>query len=63
MMPGRLPPRKAHPVLLVSDLTALVVALKAAGSPVVDDEPLPGYQRVYVSDPFGNRIELMEPLE
>ena len=28
---------------------------------VVDDEPLEGYDRVYVSDPFGNRIELMEP--
>jgi hypothetical protein len=29
---------------------------------VVDDEPLEGYERVYVFDPFGNRLELMEPL-
>jgi hypothetical protein len=29
----------------------------------VDDEPLQGYNRVYVDDPFGNRIELMEPTE
>ena len=29
--------------------------------PVVTDEPLNGYTRVYVNDPFGNRIELMEP--
>jgi hypothetical protein len=28
---------------------------------VVDDEPLDGYDRVYVHDPFGNRIELMQP--
>ena len=28
-----------------------------------DDEPLAGYRRVYVEDPFGNRIELMEPCE
>ena len=28
---------------------------------VVEDEPLPGYQRRYVDDPFGNRIELIEP--
>ena len=27
---------------------------------VVDDEPLEGYLRVYVADPFDNRIELME---
>jgi hypothetical protein len=26
----------------------------------VRDEPLEGYFRVYVADPFGNRIELME---
>jgi hypothetical protein len=30
---------------------------------VVDDEPLEGYDRIYVDDPFGNRIELMQPLE
>ena len=24
------------------------------------DAPLEGYERVYVDDPFGNRIELME---
>jgi hypothetical protein len=29
---------------------------------VVDDEPLDGYDRIYASDPFGNRIELLEPL-
>ena len=26
-----------------------------------EDEPLPGYLRFYVDDPFGNRLELMEP--
>ena len=30
---------------------------------IVDDEPLEGYNRVYVSDPFGNRIELLEPMD
>jgi hypothetical protein len=29
----------------------------------VDDEALPGYERAYVADPFGNRIELLEPKE
>ena len=55
------PARKAHPAFEVEDLPALIVAIKGAGHRVVDDEPLEGYERVYVDDPFGNRIELMEP--
>jgi catechol 2,3-dioxygenase-like lactoylglutathione lyase family enzyme len=55
------PARKAHAALLVEGLGQLVEALQASGYPVVSDEPLDGYHRVYVSDPFGNRIELMEP--
>jgi catechol 2,3-dioxygenase-like lactoylglutathione lyase family enzyme len=54
------PARKAHPALLVRDLRALVDRLRQAGVPVID-EPLAGYHRVYVADPFGNRLELMEP--
>ncbi len=54
------PARKAHPALLVADLPALVARLKANDVQVVDDDPLEGWHRVYVSDPFGNRIELME---
>jgi catechol 2,3-dioxygenase-like lactoylglutathione lyase family enzyme len=58
---GFRPARKAHPALLVDDLTALVRRLGEAGVDVVQDEPLPGYDRVYVADPFGNRLELLEP--
>ena len=54
------PARKAHPALLVHDLAALVERLRAAGV-TVRDEPLEGYDRVYVDDPFGNRLELLEP--
>jgi catechol 2,3-dioxygenase-like lactoylglutathione lyase family enzyme len=57
------PARKAHPGLLVRDLTELVDKLRAAGIDVVAAEPLPGFNHVYISDPFGNRIELMEPTE
>jgi catechol 2,3-dioxygenase-like lactoylglutathione lyase family enzyme len=53
---------KAHPAFLVTELGVLVERLRAAGVRVVDDEPLAGYERIYVYDPFGNRIELMEPL-
>ena len=55
------PARKAHPALQVRDLPALVERLLAAGVAVRDDEPLEGYRRVYVADPFGNRLELLEP--
>ena len=56
------PARKAHPALLVRDLRGLVLRLREAGVDVVDDEPLPGYDRVFTTDPFGNRLELLEPL-
>lgn len=55
------PARKAHPALLVNDLPGLTARLTAAGVEVVDDEPLDGYDRVYAYDPFGNRLELLEP--
>lgn len=55
------PARKAHPALLVTNLHLLVEGLRAAGARLRQDEPLDGYQRIYVDDPFGNRIELMEP--
>lgn len=54
------PARKAHPALLVDGLPALVRVLEAAGHPVRGDEPLDGYDRVHVDDPFGNRLELMQ---
>ncbi len=55
------PARKAHPAFIVMDLANLTAALRAKGYRVVDDQPLEGFERRYVDDPFGNRIELMEP--
>jgi catechol 2,3-dioxygenase-like lactoylglutathione lyase family enzyme len=55
------PARKAHPALLVRDLPALLATLRAAGVELVDDEPLEGFDRAYAYDPFGNRLELLEP--
>ena len=54
------PARKAHPAFIVDDLAALISALVQAGFPISHDEPLEGYDRIFVHDPFGNRIELME---
>ena len=55
------PARKAHPAFIVDDLAALSAKLTKAGHVVTSDEPLKGYTRVYIDDPFGNRIELMQP--
>ena len=54
------PARKAHPALLVEGLAELVTRLEAAGHPIQRDVQLAGHERVHVSDPFGNRIELTE---
>jgi catechol 2,3-dioxygenase-like lactoylglutathione lyase family enzyme len=54
------PARKAHPAFLVDDLKSLRRALEAAGCAIKADEALEDYDRIFVDDPFGNRIELME---
>lgn len=55
------PAKKAHPGLVVSDLDAVVERLASAGLPAEPDRELPGFRRVYTSDPVGNRVELLEP--
>ena len=52
--------RKAHPGFLVEDLGGLTERLDAAGHEVLEDRLLPGVRRAHVSDPFGNRIELIQ---
>ena len=54
------PAKKAHPALLVDSIQAVSTHLQEAGIAVITDEPLEGFYRVYVSDPFGNRLELLE---
>ncbi len=56
------PAAKAHPALLVDDLDAVCGVLAAAGVAAAPDDLLPGYRRAYVLDPFGNRLELVQPL-
>jgi catechol 2,3-dioxygenase-like lactoylglutathione lyase family enzyme len=56
------PARKAHPALLVDDLDGLLVRLRAQDVAAREDDELPGYRRAFVADPFGNRIELMQPI-
>lgn len=55
------PARKAHPALVVSDLALLAGRLADSGYEVTPAEELGGRRRAFVDDPFGNRIELMDP--
>jgi catechol 2,3-dioxygenase-like lactoylglutathione lyase family enzyme len=53
---------KAHVALVVDDLAGWLAHLRAAGVRIADDDaPLEGWVRAYAFDPFGNRIELMQP--
>jgi len=56
------PARKAHPALLVDGLDDLLTQCAAAGIQVRDGDGVVGHRQVYVDDPFGNRIELLERL-
>ncbi|HSJ51712.1 MAG TPA: VOC family protein [Actinomycetota bacterium] len=58
---GFAPARKAHPAFVVEGLDELRSRLHGAGYRTDDDPPLEGYRRFHVRDPFGNRLELLEP--
>jgi catechol 2,3-dioxygenase-like lactoylglutathione lyase family enzyme len=55
------PARKAHPGLLVEGLTVLARRLEESGHPVTWDDDFPGHDRFYAADPFGNRLEFLQP--
>ncbi|QHS22516.1 glyoxalase [Virgibacillus sp. MSP4-1] len=52
--------RKAHPAFYIQHLSELKEHLEEQGIEVTVDDRLPGYQRFYVADPFGNRLEFLE---
>lgn len=53
-------PSKRHPAFEVDDLAAARAHLLAHGIPIKDDTRIPGVERFSLTDPFGNRIELLE---
>src|SRR5690349_2112411 len=56
------PAKKAHPGLRVTGIERYAARLQAHGAQVEWDENLPGHRRFYSEDPFGNRLEFLEPL-
>ena len=53
------PARKAHPALRCRDYDGLTAHLRTRGVETKDDDTIPGVRRCHISDPFGNRIELV----
>jgi len=56
------PALKAHPGLLVNDLDGLGGRLRSTGHEVRPDGLFPGHRRFYADDPFGNRLEFLQPI-
>ena len=54
------PAKKAHPAFQIKNLDALKTHLSNSDVSFVVDTDLPGADRIYVHDPFGNRIEILE---
>lgn len=55
------PTRKAHPAILVTDLVALANRFEANDVALTWDDAFLGFDRFYANDPFGNRIEFLQP--
>ena len=53
------PARKAHIAFRVDNVAALAGRAREAGFEVVDDHALPGHERAFIFDPFGNRLEFL----
>ncbi|MDQ0271617.1 VOC family protein [Cytobacillus purgationiresistens] len=54
------PAKKAHPAFEIENINELKSHLSEKGIHFIEDDLLPGAKRCFVSDPFGNRIELLE---
>ncbi len=52
--------KKAHPAFEVENIEALKEHLHSSGVEFIVDTKLPGAKRIYIADPFGNRIEILE---
>lgn len=57
------PAKKGHPAFLVDELARYRKWTEDKGyAPYDDPEPLEGYNRFFLTDPFGNRLEFLEPI-
>lgn len=52
---------KAHIAYEVDDLLAWQQRFENTGIEIGDSAPIPGFQRFEIRDPFGNRVEFIQP--
>lgn len=53
---------KAHLAYEVDDVAAWRARFAAHGIAMAEQPPIPGFDRFEIRDPFGNRIEFIQPL-
>ncbi|AJI24738.1 glyoxalase [Priestia megaterium] len=58
--PAFSPAKKAHPGFHVKNLPAFKDHLASFGISFIEDKNITGVERIYVDDPFGNRMEFLE---
>lgn len=58
-----IPAKKAHPAFEIENVEGLKAHLRKSGVEIVEDDNLPGANRFYAADPFGNRLEFLEWVE
>lgn len=54
------PAKKAHPAFQIENLESFKVHLTKNEVSYIVDVDLPGANRIYIHDPFGNRMEILE---
>ncbi|WP_078546927.1 VOC family protein [Litchfieldia alkalitelluris] len=56
------PAKKAHPAFRIRNIEELKAHLLLNNIEIIEDDKLPGANRIYIHDPFGNRIEVLEKM-
>lgn len=54
------PSEKAHPAFVVNGYAALMKHLEERGIKMKKDDSIPGVERFFAFDPFGNRLEFLK---
>lgn len=54
------PAKKAHPAFRVAGYEELKIYLSANKISLKEDDSIPGVERFFVFDPFGNRLEFLK---
>ncbi|MDB5430622.1 MAG: glyoxalase [Caulobacter sp.] len=54
--------QKAHVAFVVDDVAAIAARAQAGGYQTKANDEIDGVERVFIYDPFGNRLEFLKPV-